>query len=162
MSTFVKGGSTGTPFGRNEILRSTRGIKTKSYTFAAATMPSLTIDGVAGQKILQPGLVLAKITSGADAGKVGPAIPGSALTDGRQTATNIVGINYTFLPWQLMERDVEVAAIYEASLVQAWCLEFTAIGLTNVSPVALTDATAAFMQRGAAGGVGKFVDISWT
>lgn len=161
MSTFVKGGSTGTPFGRNEILRSTHPEpRTESYTFAAATLPTLTIDGVSGQKILQPGVVLAKITSGADSGKVGPAVPGSALTDGRQTSANIVGINYTFLPWQLMERDVEVSVIYEGSLVQAWCLEYNVITLTDISPVALTNATAAFMQRG--GAAGKKIDISWS
>lgn len=162
MSTFIKGGSTGTPFGRNEILRSTRGVLTESYTLAAATIPSNTIDGVSGQKIVQPGLVLAKITSGGDSGKVGPAIIGSSLTDGRQTATNIVGICYTFLPWQTMERDVEVSVIYGGSLVQAWCLEYAVgdVALTGVTPIALLTATAAYMQRG--GAAGKKIDISWS
>jgi hypothetical protein len=161
MSTFIKGGSTGTPFGRNEILRSTNPKpRTESYMLAAATVPTVTFDGVAGQKIFQPGVVLAKITSGGDAGKVGPALIGVAgITDGRQTAANIVGINYTFLPWQLMERDVEISAIYEGSLVQAWCLEYNVAGLTNVSPIALTDATALLMQRG--GAAGKGIDITW-
>lgn len=161
MSTFIKGGSTGTPFGRNEILRSTNPVpRTESYTLAAATVPTITFNGVTGQKILQPGVVLAKITSGPDAGKVGPAVPGSALTDGRQTSANIVGINYTFLPWQLMERDVEISAIYEGALVQAWCLEYNVVTLDNISPVALTNTTAAFLQRG--GAAGKKIDISWS
>ena len=153
MSTFVKGGSTGTPFGRNEFLRSTQDIKTESYTFAAATLPAVTIDGVAGQKILQPGLVLAKITSGGDSGKIGPFQAG--VTDGRQTLANIVGLNMTFLPWQLIERDVEVSAVYEASTVQGWCFELDAGGLY----ITLTNTTAAALQRG--GAAGKGVDITF-
>lgn len=153
MSTFIKGGSTGTPIGRNEYLRSTRDVKTTSYTLAASTVPAKTIDGVAGQKILQPGTVLAAITSGPEIGKVGPFQAG--VTDGRQTLANIVGLNDTFLPWQLMERDVEVAAVYEAAAIQGWCKELDAGGLE----ITLTNATAAAMQRG--GAAGKGVDITW-
>ena len=51
---------------------------------------------------------------------------------------NIVGINNTFLPWQLMERDVEVAVVYDASVVQAWCYEYNASGVAT----ALANATA--------------------
>lgn len=157
MSTFVKGGSTGTPFGRNEYLRSTRARKTESYTLAASTVTARTIDGVSGQKIMQPGTVLAKITSGADTGKVGPfqGQAGTTITDGRQTLANIVGICNTFLPWQLMERDVEVAVDYDASAVQAWCKEYDNAGAELV----LTNTTAAAMQRG--GAAGKAVDITW-
>lgn len=158
MSTFVKGGSTGTPFGRNEYLRSTKGRKTESYTVAASTIPARTIDGVSGQKILQPGTVMAKIGTGPEAGKVGPYSTDTVgVTDGRSDATKIVGICNTFLPWQLMERDVEIAVDYEASAVQAWCLEYTAASPTV--PVALSNATATAMQRG--GGAGKGVDITW-
>ncbi len=139
MPSFTKGGGVTTPFGKNEFLRSTRGVKTESYTFAAATLPAVTIDANPGQKVLQPGVVLAKITSGVDAGKVGPYQP--AVADGRQTVANIVGINRTFLPWQLIERDVEVAAVYECTAVQGWCLEMNAAGAFIV----LTDATAAEM-----------------
>lgn len=153
MSTFVKGGSTGTPFGRNEYLRSFRGRKTESYTVAASTVPAKTIDGVGGQKILQPGTVMAKITSGVDIGKVGPFQ--ASVTDGRQTVANIVGLNNTFLPWQLMERDVEIAVDYEAAAVQGWCIELDAAGAS----IAVQTATAAAMQRG--GAAGKLVDISW-
>lgn len=139
MSTFVKGGSVTTPFGRNEYLRSVRDVKTESYTFAASLMPVKVIDGT-NQKILQPGTVLAKITSGAEAGKVGVFQAGA--TDGRQTAANIVGLNDTFLPWQLLERDVEVAAVYEATAVQAWCIEYDSAGLAIV----LTNTTADAMR----------------
>src|SRR4051794_25190518 len=110
MPNFTKGGGVQTPFGRNEFLRSTKQIRTESYTLAAATVPAKTIDGNVNQKILQPGTVLAKITGGADAGKVGPFQAGAA--DGRAVAANIVGLNRTFLPWQTIERDVEVAAVY--------------------------------------------------
>jgi hypothetical protein len=140
MSSFVKGGSTSTPLGRNEFLRSTQDVKVESYTLAASTVPAQTIDGVAGQKILQPGTVLAKITSTAEAGKVGPF--SAAATDGRQTVANIVGLNMTFLPWQLMERDVEVGAVYECTAIQAWCIELNAGSL----PIALTNTTADAMR----------------
>lgn len=144
MPSFSPGGGVLTPFGKNVFLRSTRGVKTDSFTFAAATLPAVTIDGNAGQKILQPGVVIAKITSGADSGKVGAFQAG--VTDGRQTLANIVGINRTFLPWQLIERDVEIAVVYEATVVQGWCLEADAGGLFIV----LTNTTAAAMiaQKG--------------
>lgn len=130
----------GTPFGKNVFLRSTQDVKTISYTVAKATVPAVTIDGHTGQKVLQPGTVMAKITAaGADQGKIGPF--SAAATDGRQTLANIVGINNTFLPWQLMERDVEVAVIYEASVVQANCIEMDGTD----APVALTNTTAAAM-----------------
>lgn len=257
MSTFVKGGGVRTPFGKNEFLRSAQDVKTQSYTFAKNTFPAVLIDGSL-QKILQPGTVLAKITSGPDAGKVGPfqaagtqesqtltksgtvsggtfkvtfagqqtgalafditaadlqaavealstvglgnvtvtggplntgpftlqywlqgdqpavtvdvtALTGSSpgitvatsqagaagAIDGRQTAANIVGLNNTFLPWTLLERDVEVTAVYEAAAVQGWCIELDANGL----PTPLSNTTAAFMQRG--GAAGKGVDITW-
>jgi hypothetical protein len=143
MSTFVKGGSVSTPFGRNEYLRSTQDVKTESYTVAAASIPVRTIDGTS-QKILQPGTVMAKITSGGDSGKVGPFEEGA--TDGRQTLANIVGLNDTFLPWQLLERDVEISVVYQATAVQAWCLEYTIAG--GATPVALTNATRDAMRGG--------------
>lgn len=154
MSTFIKGGSTGTPFGRNEYLRSTNPKpRTTSYTLAASTVPARTIDGVSGQKILQPGTVMAAITSGPEIGKIGPFQ--ASVTDGRQTLANIVGLNDTFLPWQLMERDVEVAVTYEAAAVQGWCKELDAGG----AEIVLTNTTAAALQRG--GAAGKGVDITW-
>lgn len=145
MSTFVKGGGVGTPFGRNEFLRSTQDIKTESYTVAASTVPARTIDGAAGQKILQPGTVMAKITSGGESGKVGPySTDTGGVTDGRSTATNIVGLNTTFLPWQLIERDVEISVTYQCTAIQAWCFEYTAAG--GAVPQALSNATADAMR----------------
>lgn len=130
MPAFAKGGTARTPFGNNEYARSTQDLKFESYTVAASTVPAKTIDGNAGQKVLKPGTVMAKITSGGESGKIGPFQAGVA--DGRQTLANIVGVNDTFLPWQLIERDVEVACCYEGTLVQAWCIELDAGGLEIV------------------------------
>lgn len=132
MATFVKGGGVTTPFGRNEYLRSTRNTQFESYTLAASTITAQTIDGVANQKIVQPGTVMAKITSGGEAGKVGPYK--ADATDGRQTLANVVGVNDTFLPWQTIERDVEIGVMYHGTAVQAWCFEYNASGaLTTLS-----------------------------
>lgn len=147
MSTFVKGGGVNTPFGRNEYLRSTNPKpRFESYTVAASTVPARTIDGNAGQKILQPGTVMAKITSGPEIGKVGPYSTDTVgVTDGRSVASNIVGLNDTFLPWQLIERDVEIAVAYDSVMaVQAWCLEYTLAG--GSTPVALSNTTADAMR----------------
>lgn len=140
MPAFVKGGAARTPFGKNQYLRSTQDVKFNSYTVAAATVPAQTIDGNANQKVLQPGTVMAKITSGADAGKIGPFQ--ADVTDGRQTAANIVGLNDTFLPWQLIERDVEVAVAYECTAVQGWCIELDAAG----AEIVLSNTTADAMR----------------
>lgn len=132
-----------TPFGRREILRSTNPKpQTESYTLAASTVPAQTIDGNPGQKVLQPGLPLAKITSGPEAGKVGPYQAGA--TDGRQTLANIVGINFTFLPWQALFGDDQVSVITNGTLVQAWCRELDASG----AEVALANATADSLRGG--------------
>lgn len=139
MPSFTKGGGQRTPFGGNEYLRSTQDVKKESYTVAAASVPTETIDGVV-QKVLKPGTVMAKITSGGDAGKVGPFQAGA--TDGRQTAANIVGLNDTWLPWQLMEHDNEIAVTYECMAVQAWCFELDASGVR----IALTNTTADAMR----------------
>lgn len=143
MPSFDPGGAPRTPFGKNVFLRSTRDVKTESYTLSAASVPTETIDGVT-QKVLQSGEILAKITSGGESGKVGPFQAG--VSDGRQTAANIVGINNTFLPWQLLEHDVEVAAVYECTAVQAWCFERDAAGVR----IALTN-TQADAMRGVKG-----------
>lgn len=140
MADFVKGGGTYGPFGRNEFLRSTNPKPhTESYTVAAASVPSVTLDGNS-EKILQPGTVMAKITSGGDSGKVGPF--SAAATDGRQTVGNIVGLNLTFLPWQLLERDVEISVVTDGRAVQGWCFEYNA---SNVA-IALTNTTADAMR----------------
>lgn len=146
MSTFVKGGSVGTPFGRNEFLRSTKILQTESYTCAGGAVPARTIDGNANQKILQPGTVMAKITTGGNSGKIGPySTDTTGVTDGRSTAANIVGLELTFLPWTLVERDVEVSVVYDCYAVQAWCLEYTAAG--GAVPQPLSNATADAMRN---------------
>lgn len=140
MASFDKGPvpAAYTPFGKNEFLRSTQDVKYEHYSCASAVIPEREIDG-STQKILQPGTVMARITSGDDIGKIGPF--SAAATDGRQTLANIVGINGTFLPWQLLERDVEVAVVIEGRVVQAWCIELDAgdleIPLSNTTADAL-------------------------
>jgi hypothetical protein len=135
VSSFSKTNTVRTPFPLgHEYRRSTQDVKTESYTCSKAATPSETIDGDV-TKMLIPGTVMAKITSTAEAGKIGPFQ--ALATDGRQTAANIVGVVDTFLPWQLMERDVEVAVTYEATVVQAWCYEL----LNTGARVALTNTT---------------------
>ena len=58
-------------------------------------------------------------------------------TDGRQLTANILGVNDTFLPWELLERNANVAVVYEATVVQAWCFEYNAAG----AAIALTNTT---------------------
>lgn len=128
-----------TPFGANEFLRSTKNLQFDHYTLSAASVPTETIDG-STQKVLKRGEVLAKITSGAESGKVGPFQ--ADATDGRQTAANIVGLADTFVPWQLLRRDVEVAAVYHGTVVQALCTERDTAG----ARIALTDATLTTMR----------------
>lgn len=141
MPSFERGGTARTPFGKNQYLRSTQDVKFESYTVAASTVPARTIDGNAGQKILKPGTVMAKITSGAEAGKIGPYSTDTVgVTDGRSAAANIVGLNDTFLPWQLIHRDVEVAVAYECTAVQGWCIEHGAAGAEAVLSNATADA----------------------
>lgn len=91
-----------------------------SYTLAADAHPVEPKEtGIGtGKKFLQRGEVLAKITSGDDKGKIGVYQTGA--TDGRADVANIVGINRTFAPWELNERDVNVAADYKAVVVAGW------------------------------------------
>lgn len=250
MPSFTKDGFR-TPFGRNVYLRSTQDVKTKSHMCYAPSVPLETIDGFPGQRVLQPGTVMALITSGSGTGMVGPfqavgtdevqtitpttvtagtfaptilgvtmgaqafnitaanfqiairaaiaassasdvykdiganitvtggplnsgafvvtfngttgqdvpaitvdqtaltgtvavttGTPGvSGASDGRQTTTNIVGFNNTFLPWQLTEGNREIAVVYEASVVQANCIELNAAG----TRIACQNATATAM-----------------
>lgn len=136
MASFTSGITDYQPFGKNEYRHSTKGLKYNSWTLSAASVPTETIDGSV-QKVLQSGEVLAKITSGPESGKVGPFQAG--VTDGRQTLANIVGVNDTFVPWQLLVRDVEVAGCYEGTLNQGRCFERDAAG----ARITLTDTTAA-------------------
>jgi len=142
-ASFNKGGGQRAPFGTNEYLRSTDPKPVKeSYTFSAASLPEETIDGVA-QKMLLPGTALASIISGPEAGKVGVYSTDTVgVTDGRSAAENIVGINDTWLPWQLMEHDSNVAATTDAKCVQSWCFEYNAAG----DRVVLSNTTADAMR----------------
>lgn len=139
MADFVKNADK-TPFGVNRYLRSEEGRTYESYTFDHTTMHTVTIDGQP-QYILQPGTVLAKITA---SGKVGVFDTAAGVTDGRQLTANIVGINDTALFWQLGERDVEVAALYQGVCVLAWCFEYNTD--TQPEPLTLTQATADAMR----------------
>lgn len=129
-----------TPFGKNQYLRSTKNVQFESYTCAKDSVAEEDwTDGVGdvhSGKVLQSGEAMAKITSGADAGKIGPFQLGA--TDGRQTAANLVGLNDTFAPWQLNERDVDVAVLYHGVAHQSWCT----IRDANGTRIALTDAVA--------------------
>lgn len=62
----------------------------------------------------------------------------TGATDGRGDIKNVVGINNTFLPWQLAQRDVEIAVVVECWAVEAWCLMYDHSG----TAVAIDDATA--------------------
>lgn len=252
MPMYSSGGAARTPFGQNQPLRSTKLFKDRSFMCAASGVPSETIDG-ATEKVLQPGTVMARITSGADTGKIGayesnyrsesvsipvdatggtftitfagtataaiafnataaavkaalelnpninfgditvtggpgnaggttpyvitftpdgqygytdaPAITtgvgsltggagtatvtttaggavGTGATDGRGDPANIVGVCKTFLPWQLLEGDREVAVFYAADLEATQCFEYDASG----ARVAITAATIASLQ----------------
>lgn len=144
MPGFAKDSTLLTPFGKNVYLRSTRGTQFESYMFGKNLIPTATVDGFS-RKVLQPGTVLAKATSGADTGKVGVFMAG--VTDGRQTAANIVGIVDTFLPTQLMFRDVEVAVLYVGTVVQAWCFEYNSSGVAIALSNATRDAILALTNR---------------
>lgn len=129
MPFYNPGGGQTTPFGRNEFLRSTHLLLTESYTFDASTMPTVTIDGFV-QKVLQPGTLIAKIS----AGKVGVFQAGAA--DGRQTAANILGVNLTFLPYELMDGDQEISVVYGGSVDSAKLIEYDASGVPIVAQAA--------------------------
>jgi hypothetical protein len=133
MPGFVKDTTARTPFGKNQYLRSTKDNLYESATFGKNLIPTATIDTYV-TKVLQPGTLLAKATSGPDTGKVGVFMAG--VTDGRQTAANIVGICDTFLPWQLTISDRNVAYLYRGTVYQAFCFEYNAGG----AAVALTNA----------------------
>jgi hypothetical protein len=139
MPDYVAPSGNTTPEGRNEPWRSTRGQRLESYTFAASTLIARTIDGES-RKILQPGVALMRITSGAESGKVGPYQ--ADATDGRQTAANFVGINNTYAPWQLSNRDIEVAAAYAGALILGKCMKYAAASGGVFTALDTTDRTA--------------------
>lgn len=62
--------------------------------------------------------------------------------DGRGTTANLVGLNDTFLPWQLNDADREISVLYDGTAVQAWCFEYDA----NGARIALTNTEADAMR----------------
>jgi hypothetical protein len=102
---------------------------------------TITYDGELGADVAQV-TVGNSLTGSAPTVTPSTTTPGVAgATDGRGDVNNIVGINNTFLPWQLMERDVEIAVLYECDAVQAWCFVLNSAGVA----VPLDDTTAAAM-----------------
>lgn len=96
-----------------------------TVTFNGATgvdVPQLTVDTTS----LTGTITVATTTAGA---------PGA--TDGRSDLANVVGVNMTSLPTQLLDRDVEVAVAYDGTFYQARCSELDA----NGTEIALTDTT---------------------
>lgn len=261
--SFSKAGFVGgDTFGRNEFLRSTNPKpQTESYTLAKDSVPLRLVADGSKQRVIQPGTAMAKITSGPDAGKIGPfqaagtaeqqtvtksgtwtsvtgtyrfatvggtdhvdvpvganAVDVAALvqqldayedfvvsatggplgttplvftftgddgvdvpnltfdatnvvggtspnaavtqsqasspgaTDGRSSTANLVGLELTFLPWTLLERDVEVSVVTNATAVQAWCKELDAAG----NEITLQNSTADAMRGG------KRLDINFS
>lgn len=129
-----------TPESKNTYLRSTENCQFESYTVAASSVPEVTIDGET-RRILQSGEAMAKITSGPQAGKIGPYQ--ADATDGRADEANLVGINDTYEPWRLVPQsgslqDVEVGVLYHGACVQGWCFERNTAGAL----VPLSNATA--------------------
>lgn len=109
------------PFGANSAMRSTHGYQVESYSASAADFPSTDIDG-APEKILWKGTILCKITSGPEAGKVGPFQ--TDATDGREDIANAVGVSHSFRPWQLNRGDIEVGAVYHGTFYLDRCLKY--------------------------------------
>jgi hypothetical protein len=143
MPSFIQPTGTGPNFGRRNYLRSTRELLTNSATFSAASFPTQTPAQTGGlTKELRAGTVLALITSGAEAGKVGAFQAG--VTDGRQTLANIVGLCDTYLPYQLESSDREVSVVYGCVASKPLCWELNAAG----AYIALTDTTADALNGG--------------
>jgi hypothetical protein len=72
---------------------------------------------------------------------------GGGDTTGLSDASNIVGVLNTFLPWQLMERDVEVGVVYEATIVGELCRVRNAAGTAWAAPSQATLDAAAVTRR---------------
>lgn len=141
MAHFNPGGGDSSTFGKNEYRRSTKGLKYDPGTLymesvtEESTMDSQGVETMV--RILQSGEALARITSGDGKDKFGPFQ--LAATDGRADVANLVGVNDTFLPWQLMRRDVEVGICYEGTLNQDRCFIRDADG----KRIRMTDTVAA-------------------
>lgn len=121
---------TSSPIGKNQYLRSIVGCQFESYTCAKSAVETTAYTNAVGvveqTKVLQPGEILAKITSGPETGKVGPFQAG--VTDGRQTVANIVGVNDSYSPYEINVHDVNVSALYHGTAVLGWCTTRNADG----------------------------------
>jgi len=137
MAHFDAGSGPITPYGDHVYLRSTHFTPPRSYTVDHTTVPTETIDGNDFKPLIK-GTAMALITA---SGKVGPF--SAAATDGREILANIVGLNDTQLDWQMNDRDVEIAVMYDCTAVQAWCFEHDATD----TRIALTDTTADAMRN---------------
>lgn len=90
----------------NEFLYSMEG---RDYdTKTVSSCPDVIAEDASGNQFLNKGWVMATITDGTEAGKIGPYDTGA--TDGRQTAANIVGILDTFCILKSNTQHVDCAA----------------------------------------------------
>ena len=128
MASFTRDLGVQTPFGVNQYLRSTQGVKYESYTLAAASWPVQTVDGVPGQKFAQRGTAMAKITSGPDAGKIGPfQAAGTAEVQTLTASGTVSGGTYTLT----FNGQTTAALAYNAS---AATVQAALEALSNVVP----------------------------
>ncbi len=127
---------------KKNYLRSTRNTQTDPYTCSNESVTEETYEDGNGNesstKLLQCGEVIAKITTGPEAGSVGPYQVGA--TDGRADSANIIGLNDTYLPWQLNERDVDIAVLYHGVAMFGWCTIRDATGARVPITAAVADA----------------------
>jgi hypothetical protein len=148
MPSFTKGGGIRPPFGKNQYLRSTKGMKFESATIYNGSVPYETIDGTE-MRILQSGEVLAKITSGPGIGMVGPFQ--ASGTQEVQTATKtgtwsggtyavsvtVLGVAYTALAIPYNATAAAVQAALEAQGMPTNSIVFTG-GPLSTTPLVAT------------------------
>jgi len=147
MPSFTKGGAAKTPFGKNVYLRSTQGCKFESYTCAAATVPIEMIDG-SPQKVLQPGTVMAKVTSGPDIGKVGPFQAAGTAEVQTMTPTTVTAGTFTLTIIQPTTGVSRTTAPIAWNATQATVLA-ALVALDNVGPGDIAVGGAATVNAGA-------------
>ena len=131
--SFNAGGAFLGNFGKNVYLRSTKGCKFESYTLSAASVPTEDVGDGFGkvQKLMQPGTVLAKITSGTEAGKVGPfQAVGTAEVQTATKSGTVSGGTYTLT--EAGQTTPALAWNANAATVQAALEALSTIGVGNV------------------------------
>jgi len=99
----------------NEYLYSTTGNLFKTYTLSLSAVTDSSVTNSMANLVdsdtnyfVNKGWVMASITSGEENGKIGPY--DSSASDGRQTTTNIIGLNDTFA--DLTDGDKDVGVLY--------------------------------------------------